>query len=941
MRGNRIGNALLALSAAATVVVLQISGYLRPLENQFIDKSTLLLKHEVPTDIVTIGIDARSIAKLNQWPWPRRLHAQLLERLRAAKPASVFIDIDFSTRSNAVDDDLLRSELAQWPEAMIGLPTFYQPSSSGDVSEVVTKPLPEFASRAQLASVNQSTDQDRLVRRFKEMWQVGGESVPSAAAMIAGKRSGSDTPQLIDYTIDPASFPYVSYIDILEGKFDAQQFKGKKVIIGASAKELNDVVPAPVYQSLLPGFVVHALSAQTLINGAPQSLSTVFSGLVTVLIAFLSVWLFARTTWRQGLLWLGVGIAALFFASLQLHASNGIVLNIVPFALVAILCFTASELRSLDRESIRALLLSLGIRRRDALMDSVVQSSSDCILCVDGNGRIRTANTATEKLLERDAGALIDAEIGEYFSTLDAPARLASHGSKLTECELRTAAGRLLPVELSVCRVGITDEELYTFIARDISDRKAQQRKLEYQARYDLLTNLPNRAAFNEYLDRALAKAEFSNPTALLMLDLCRFKEVNDTLGHNVGDTVLREVADRFRAVIGDRAFLARIGGDEFVVVLDCEPADRRIDLLAASLTATMRMPIKASGISLDVGLSIGVAIFPQHASDAQTLLRHADVAMYIAKRRGIPCERYDSKYDEHTVQRLAMIGELRRAIEQNQLELYFQPQVNLRTGRAESAEALLRWRHPTLGVVSPGEFIAVAESTDLIQPLTEWTLKQAFQQIRQWQDLGVEIRVAVNLSARMLQDVRFPEHLRRLLTDYAVLPSHLELEITEGAMMLDPSRALRVVNEIHAIGVIVSVDDYGTGFSSLSYLRDLPLHALKLDKSFVVQSRDRADDRTIIASTVQLAHALNLQVVAEGVETAWHAEFLTSMGFDFAQGYHYGRAMSGDALLGWLREFNSAGSGRTSLQAQPEQQAQQARREQQISNPQALIGAA
>jgi len=304
--------------------------------------------------------------------------------------------------------------------------------------------------------------------------------------------------------------------------------------------------------------------------------------------------------------------------------------------------------------------------------------------------------------------------------------------------------------------------------------------------------------------------------------------------------------------------------------------------------------------------VNIGIARFPQDASDGQTLLRHADVAMYVAKRRGAAFEYYDVAHDENTVRRLAIGGELRAAIARNALELHFQPQVNLRSGMVESAEALLRWFHPTQGTIGPDEFIAIAESTDLIRPLTEWTLRGALAQIRSWRERGVHMRIAVNLSARLLQDTGFPSQLRQLLEKSGVAAASLELEITESAMMLDPARALRVIQEIDKLGVLISIDDFGTGYSSLGYLRDLPVHSLKLDKSFVMGMRDNTDDRVIVESTAQMAHALKLQLVAEGVESEWDARFLSAAGYDYAQGFRYARALPADKCLAWVVEFNA-----------------------------------
>jgi EAL domain-containing protein (putative c-di-GMP-specific phosphodiesterase class I) len=279
---------------------------------------------------------------------------------------------------------------------------------------------------------------------------------------------------------------------------------------------------------------------------------------------------------------------------------------------------------------------------------------------------------------------------------------------------------------------------------------------------------------------------------------------------------------------------------------------------------------------------------------------------MYVAKRRGVSYEFYDAAYDENTVRKLAIGGELRSAISGNQLELHYQPQINLRSGLVESCEALVRWTHPVQGAISPAEFVAIAESTDLIRPLTEWTVSCALSQVRAWRDRGVHLRVAVNLSARLLQDTAFPGRLRELLQASGVAAPSLELEITESAMMLDPARALRVIQEIDRLGVLISIDDFGTGYSSLGYLRDLPVHALKLDKSFVMGMRNNGDDRVIVESTAKMAHALKLELVAEGVESDWDAEFLKAAGYDFAQGFRYSRALPSRDFMAWVVEYNA-----------------------------------
>ena len=577
--------------------------------------------------------------------------------------------------------------------------------------------------------------------------------------------------------------------------------------------------------------------------------------------------------------------------------------------LVVTLLFVAAIVRSLEAQTWRAISYALGMRRRDALLKSVVHSSTDCILCVDEAGIIKTANPAASKLFGCATYELLDEPLAKFITLLAgeaAGARLGALHGVIRECDARTLDGEVFPVEISVSRVRLNTERLYTAIVRDIRERRVQQNRLQHQATHDSLTSLPNRAALLTHLEASLGAGPSRRPLALLMLDLCRFKEVNDTLGHNVGDRVLCDVAQRFRQTLGTRGLIARIGGDEFTVVLDQPETTEVISSTSQMLADCLRAPIDVAGISIEIGVSIGIARFPQDASDAQTLLRHADVAMYVAKRRGAAYEYYDAAYDENTVRKLAIGGELRAAIACNQLEMHFQPQVNLRSGMIESAEALLRWPHPTQGEIGPTEFIAIAEATDLIRPLTEWTLRGALTQIRRWRERGVHLRIAVNLSARLLQDTAFPGLLRQLLADSGVSAASLELEITESAMMLDPARALRVIQEIDKLGVLISIDDFGTGYSSLGYLRDLPVHSLKLDKSFVMGMRNNSDDRIIVESTAQMAHALKLELVAEGVETEWDAQFLAAAGYDYAQGFRYSRALPADKCLAWIVEFNA-----------------------------------
>jgi EAL domain-containing protein (putative c-di-GMP-specific phosphodiesterase class I) len=329
------------------------------------------------------------------------------------------------------------------------------------------------------------------------------------------------------------------------------------------------------------------------------------------------------------------------------------------------------------------------------------------------------------------------------------------------------------------------------------------------------------------------------------------------------------------------------------------------IDELTQRLVESLRAPIESRGIAMEVGVNIGIAVAPDHGLDARELLRHADVAMYAAKKHGSAAQYYDVVDDHHTVRRLGMVSELRAAVDGGGIALHYQPQIDLQTGGVGSVEALVRWRHPLYGDVSPTEFVGLAEATDLIHPLTYWAIRSALADVTVWNERGVDLRVAINVSARVLQDVDFPAHLKRLLDASRIRSEQIELEITESAMLVDPERAKRIVRDLHALGVLIAIDDYGTGFSSLGYLRDLRVHSLKLDKSFVVDLETREQNRVIVESTVQMAHALGLQVVAEGIETKWVESYLKSVGYDLGQGYLFARPMSAEDCCNWVLRFN------------------------------------
>jgi diguanylate cyclase (GGDEF)-like protein len=424
---------------------------------------------------------------------------------------------------------------------------------------------------------------------------------------------------------------------------------------------------------------------------------------------------------------------------------------------------------------------------------------------------------------------------------------------------------------------------------------------LQHQAHHDGLTNLPNRTLLHERLEIAVAGAQRAGQQlALLIMDLDRFKEVNDTLGHHAGDALLRQLAVRLQSARGTADTVARLGGDEFAVLLPNANGDAAC-ARAARLLEDLAQPFMVEERALEIGASIGIAIFPDHGPDAETLLRHADIALYVAKREHGGSILYSPEQDVHSATRLGLAGELRRAIETGELVLHYQPIVDCRTRRVCGVEALVHWQHPSQGLLLPDQFIPLAEETGLIDLLSHWVLERALQQGRAWLQDGLHLSMAVNVSMRNLRDRRLPEILAPLLATYDLPPGWLTLEITESAVMADPERALGVLGHLRALGVRVAIDDFGTGYSSLAYLKRLPVDQLKIDRSFTSNVASDRSDLAIVSSVVELGHQLDLQVVAEGVEDNASWTLLLDLGCDEGQGYLFSRPLPADDLIHWV----------------------------------------
>ena len=436
-------------------------------------------------------------------------------------------------------------------------------------------------------------------------------------------------------------------------------------------------------------------------------------------------------------------------------------------------------------------------------------------------------------------------------------------------------------------------------------ERTRAEERIRHLAYYDPLTDLPNRTLFQNRLEQAVHNSlRARNPLAVMIMDLDTFKEINDTLGHLMGDAVLREIGHRLATGLRESDTVARLGGDEFAVMLP-NVGRAGAELAARKLLALVQEPLAIEGVNLDVHSSVGIALFPEHGTEAELLIQRADVAMYVAKQDRSGHVVYAQELDRHSPERLALMGDFRHAISRDQLRVHYQPKLNLKTNQVSGVEALVRWQHPELGLIMPDRFIPMAEQTGAVRPLTLWMLERALQQCLEWRRQGVELVAAVNLSPRNLQDPELPERVRSLLNLLGAPAQMLELEITESVIMSDPLRSLQVLTRLNKMGLRLAVDDFGTGYSSFSYLRKLPVHEIKIDKSFI-DDMIQQHDEVIVQSTIDLAHNLGLTVVAEGVQDKETLDRLRELGCDTAQGDYLSAPLDAPSVLPWLRARES-----------------------------------
>ncbi len=558
---------------------------------------------------------------------------------------------------------------------------------------------------------------------------------------------------------------------------------------------------------------------------------------------------------------------------------------------------------------------------KDKLLESeecarlVLENSIDAIINMDAEGNVIAWNAAASSMF----GYAREDVLGRTLSELIVPARsreahkegmqrvLATHQSKVTgrrvELDALRSDGTEFPVEMSIAQIRRGDNVFFSSFIRDITERRESENQIQRLAHFDTLTGLPNRSLLQDHFKYALSLVKRNNgKLAVIFLDLDHFKDINDTLGHSVGDVLLKELARRLQSMLREEDTLSRLGGDEFILILPGTDAHGAANV-SQKLLSVMAKPYQISPYELTVTGSIGVALYPEDGADLERLSQKADTAMYRAKQEGRNSYRFfTAEMQATSVRNLQLMTALRHALELKQFSLHYQPQLSMHTNCTIGVEALLRWHHPELGAISPAEFIPIAEDSGLIQSIGEWVLREAVIQAKAWMDAGNSpLIMAVNLSAMQFRNPDLPDMVTRILNEFELAPEFLELELTEGVAMHDPIGAIAVMDKLHELGVRMSIDDFGTGYSSLSYLKKFKVYKLKIDQSFVRDISTDPEDKAIVSAIISMARSLGLQTIAEGVETKEQLNYLREQGCDEAQGYYYSKPITAERFEEFL----------------------------------------
>lgn len=885
----------------------------------------------LPTESTVIAIDEATLAAMGRWPWNRAVHAELIDRLTAVGVSSIAMAILFP--ESAPGD----AELAEAMQAS-GRVILAVAPHAGTATEGMSELLPVDtlrASAAALGHVDVEIDLDGLSRRT---YRLAGSGQPrwDALAVAALRHPGSGEPSGLNARVRAGlqqvvqrplwvrqgelllPFPdtrgrpeVVSYYTLLSRPEQVRRLEGRTVFIGTTASGIDAglATPSAAHGGNMPAVEFHARAFEALRSGLTYNSAAAGLALALCLTVISLAALLRPQAGTRGKLLLG---GLLLMPPLLSGAVLGAFQLWIPpaSAMAGLLLGAALWFLSVLRHTQG----SLAQARHDA--DATLRSIADAVLTIDEDARVVLLNPVAERLTGATLDSARGTPVGELIRDFTDQSAVVvetilgclKHRQAIRLPEpiaWQAVSGKHHALRLTATPVG-GEGEGAVLVFHDVTETLAITARLQHEATHDVLTGLPNRALLLDRLHQALANAQRRGSlVALLFVDLDRFKRINDSLGHYVGDQVLQVVAERLTASVRSGDTVARWGGDEFIILMDHLRDRSAVVAVAGKLLDLLEREVETQGESgLVLSCSIGISVGPADSSDAETLLSMADKAMYRGKLEGgSRYTFYSPEMNTWSRDRLNLEAALRKGLGNDEFELFYQPQIDIRSGRLAGLESLIRWHRPGSGLVRPDLFIAAAEESGLITNIGEWVLNAATHQAARWSADGlVPVPIAVNVSVRQCTDMSVVDTIRHALRDSGMDPRQLKIEVTESTAMHDPERVAELLHRVHALGVGVAVDDFGTGYSSLSLLKRFPISELKIDKSFVIDLAEDNDDAAIVRGTIALAHSLGMRVVAEGVETELQLRFLARHGCNVAQGFLFAQPLPTAEIRHWLR---------------------------------------
>ncbi|MCK5889938.1 MAG: EAL domain-containing protein [Methylococcales bacterium] len=932
---------ILATTLALLASLTQWMGGLKHWNNVLYDQQIVLFSGEANSDIAIITIDDWSLESLGRWPWSRNIHAEFIDSLTEADVLAVGLDILFLEPSSEEPEADLRFAEAIQRNGKIVLPSIV------DISKTLSRiqvrlPIQELAEAAvYLGHTSISPDNSGVVRGVnltanvspttqmssfvKAVWKVGWVSEKENIGRF-GKTGEALSKEQLEKTLSnyvriPFSgkvglYQSISYVDVLRSEKLRKSLYGKYVLVGFNAVGLGSrfVTPVSEYGSLMSGIELNAHALSMLLKNEPiVEIKAPWDVLLTGFLVFIPIALYGvlsvRYTFLVSIVFIPLSVLISLFLLQTYHLWFGPAAAIIAIFIGYLLWGSRyseflSQLLFKEKAKAKATLLAIG----------------DAVITTDAQGKVEFMNPAAEKMSGyssiRAKGQAFNhiflikgiEECEASLSVMDENPIFESATSQTQIQCLTNKSGQKYAIQLAVNPIfddaGIVSGIVYAI--SDLTEVFNISQRMAHLATHDSLTELPNRVLLQDRLKQAINQAKRSKKhLAILFIDLDGFKKINDGLGHSAGDLLLVQVAKRLQTSIRQVDTAARWGGDEFIIMLENLDHEEYVVEIAEKILYIMSLPLNVFGQDVFITPSIGISLFPKDGKTAEGLLARADAAMYSVKESGRNAFNFYSKELNKTAKdRLEMEKDLRQALLNNDFEIYYQPQVDLKTHQIVGAEALIRWRHREKGLILPEQFISLAEDVDLIIPIGEWVLREVCQQLKAWRDQGMaEIHIAVNLSPRQFLQKNLLTKITSLVNEYEIKPNSLGIEVTESLMLKNISQVIATLKELKLLGISIALDDFGTGFSSLNYLKQLPIDTLKIDQTFIRNLFTNQDDINIVQAVIVLGHKMGMKIVAEGIETHEQLLFLKEQNCDIGQGYYFDKPLEADKLISFTLE--------------------------------------